>query len=80
MMFPYSPANSKLLLTNYTDATLTATRVGTLAPDGSVYVTILPDETVSTGIYAANGSINVVEGAGTGVYSPCGALNVFIPV
>lgn len=79
MMFPYSPADSKLRLVNYTDATSATSHVGTLAPDGSVYVTILLDEDTFTGIYAANGSINVVEGAGTGVYSPCGALNVVIP-
>lgn len=80
MMFPYDSAASKLRLVNYTDATEVTTHVGTLAPDGSVYVTILEDEDDFTGIYAANGSINVVEGAGIGVYSPCGALNVVIPV
>lgn len=80
MMFPYDQEAGRLRLVNYTDATLFTVHVGTRAPDGSTYVTILTDEDEMTGVYAANGSINVVDGAGRGVYSPCGALNVTIEV
>ena len=62
--------------TQVTDQSLTATLVGVTNPDGSMNVTILADETLRTGLYAANGSINIVDGAGRGVYSPCGAYNV----
>lgn len=78
MMFPYDSENSRLLLVNYTEAP-TDSLVGVYAPDGSIYVNILEDEDTFTGIYGANGAINVVDGAGRGVYSPCGALNVTIP-
>lgn len=78
MMFPYDSKNSRLLLVNHTEAPPDIF-VGTLAEDGTIYVNILLDEDDFTGIYGANGAINVVEGAGKGVYSPCGALNVTIP-
>lgn len=78
-LFPYDQEGSRLLLQNFTDASLSADHVGIYAPDGSINVTILADESVWTGLYADNGSVNVIEGAALGVYSPCGALNVTIP-
>lgn len=78
MIFPYNENQSRLLLTNYTDATSSTDYVGVYASDGTINVTILLDENTYTGVYAENGSINVVDGAGIGVYSPCGALNTEI--
>lgn len=68
----------KYRLQNYVDCTEATDFVGVYAPDGKLNVTILEDESVWTGLYAKNGSINVVEGSGLGVYSPCGAYNVII--
>lgn len=68
----------KYRLRNYVDCTAVLDHVGVYAPDGKLNVTILVDESVWTGLYAKNGSINVVEGSGLGVYSPCGAYNVII--
>lgn len=68
----------KYRLQNYVDCTGVTDPVGVYALDGKLNVTILVDESVWTGLYAKNGSINVVEGSGLGVYSPCGAYNVII--
>ena len=68
----------KYRLRNYVDCTGVTDLVGVYASDGKLNVTILEDESVWTGLYAKNGSINVVEGSGLGVYSPCGAYNVII--
>lgn len=68
----------KYRLQNYVDCTAVLDHVGVYAPDGKLNVTILEDEDTWTGLYAKNGSINVVEGARQGVYSKCGAYNVVI--
>lgn len=62
----------------YIDQTANAAFVGIRdVVTGKFNVTILANETAwSGGIYAKNGSLVVVHGAGKGVYSPCGAFNV----
>lgn len=68
----------KYRLQNYVDCTAVLDHVGVYAPDGKLNVTILEDEDTWTGLYAKNGSVNVVEGTRQGVYSKCGAYNVVI--
>jgi len=70
----------KYRLQNFVDCTSVTDHVGVYANDGKLNVTILTDENTSVPLYAKNGSVNVVEGAGLGVYSPCGAYNVVLPV
>lgn len=70
----------KYRLQNFVDCTSVTDHVGVYADDGKLNVTILASEDNFTGLYAKNGSVNVVEGAGLGVYSPCGAYNVVLPV
>lgn len=51
--------------------------MGIYNSDGSIAVTIV-DGTEWTGLYAADGSVNIVEDDATyiGLYHPCGALRV----
>lgn len=67
---------SKDGFTQVTDQTSNPALVGLYAPDGSLNVSLLLNETVRVPALAPNGSVYVVEGAGTGIYSPCGAMNV----
>jgi hypothetical protein len=60
----------------YKDASLTAGRQGAYSPEGYLWVTILANELTRVPMWNADGSLNVVEGAGKGWYSPCGAWNV----
>ena len=45
------------------------------AADGSILVTIVSGTSV-TGLYAADGSMNIIEAAGRGIYHRCGARRV----
>jgi len=45
------------------------------AADGSINVTLV-DGSVYTGLYAADGTWNVIEAVGFGLYHPCGAYRV----
>ena len=47
------------------------------AVDGSIHVTVV-DGTTITGLYAADGSWNVVQDDASGAMHPCGALNVTV--
>lgn len=80
MYFPYDQSALRLAMKSgsYTDQTANSNYVGVYGPTKTYNVTILVNENTWTGLYAKNGSINVVQGAGRGVYSPCGALNVTI--
>lgn len=70
---------SKAGVTQVTDVTASPlVYAGLYAPDGSINITILVDELTRVPALAPNGSVYVVDGAGTGNYSPCGALNVTI--
>ena len=77
MYFPYDQSALRLSMKSgkYTDQTANSNYVGVYGPTGTYNVTILVNENTWTGLYAKDGSINVVQGAGRGVYSPCGALN-----
>jgi hypothetical protein len=74
----YAPSGAhKLPSTTYNDQTANASWVG-LYTGGKLNITILVNENTHVNRYAANGSLNVVQGAGNGVHSKCGAVNVVL--